>query len=174
MQTTFATITLTFYNLEDYEDWLRSQARTLGVSITAAPQLVEDALAAEAAEAEVEVAETAPASAPERAAKKPRKPRKPRAPKKVAAVATTVIPAKPAATDEVLPAAPPATEAAPAEGEKVYTLSDSRDVLTAYLAKAGNGAETLIKELSVHGAKRINEVPQEHIHGFLKRMVEAS
>ena len=168
-------ITLTFDNPLAYENWLRSQAGMLEGKIErAAPQPEAEAAPDMVGGAtETEAAPDAPSQAQREAtsAKPPRKPRKPRKPRAPKAEAT----AAPAATTEpeVLPAAP-VTEAAPTEGERVYTLADSREVLTGYLTKAGNGAESLLKELKVHGAKRINEVPQEHIHGFLKRMVEAS
>ncbi len=169
-------ITLKFDTTRGYEEWLAIQAYALRLQMRGgalAPEENPRGTAPDAWEAVPDMPGGATQTEPPEKEKKPRKPRKPRAKKEAAPVRTTIIPAKPAATDEVLPAAP-ATEAAPADGEKVYTLADSREVLTAYLNKAGNGADTLIKELSVHGAKRINQVPSEHIHGFLKRMVEAS
>ncbi len=175
-------ITLTFNNVLDYEEWLRSQASTVLPLRSAtihtlpgeasapeeSPRYGGTALDAEEAVPDMPGGVAQTEAAPAKPPKKPRKPRKPRAKKETPAQ----TPAK-TTEQEVLPVAP-VTEAAPADGEKAYTLADSREVLTAYLVKPGNGAESLLKELKVHGAKRINEVPQEHIHGFLKRMVEAS
>ena len=162
-------ITLTFDSMSAYQNWLNSQISNAAVAYDR-PRLaaketlgedlgtpLEDAVPDTLAEPAQREAHTPPP--------KKRRGRKPRAKTETAPASTT--------PDEVLPAAP-ATEVAPTEGERVYTLADSREVLTAYLAKAGNGAESLLKELKVHKAKRINEVPQEHIHGFLKRMVEES
>ena len=144
--------------------WLQGQILEGVIAERSAPQLVEEAReTSEDAAPPVTLEEQA--TAEQAKPPKKRRGRKPRAKTETAPASTT--------PDEVLPAAP-ATEAEPTEGERVYTLADSREVLTAYLAKTGNGAESLLKELKVHKAKRINEVPQEHIHGFLKRMVEAS
>jgi len=188
-------ITLTFDNPVEYEEWLRGQARaaflnnsdnvpTAEMATTMAPIKAKPMLGNEATNLagagsgdegdlkpeHIEEAVAAITAAAKEPVKKSRG-RKARAAKKEAApVKPTIIPKK----EEGRPTAPPATEAAPAEGEKTYTLADSREVLTAYLAKPGNGAESLLKELKVHDAKRINEVPSQHIHGFLKRMVEAS
>ena len=170
-------ITLTFDNPVEYKNWLRDQTQSAlqPAPVTAEMAAVELAMPEEARatseDASSPITPEERTAAAEKIAPKKRRGRKARtAEKEAAPVKTTIIPKK----EEVLPTAPPATEAAPAEGEKTYTLADSREVLTAYLAKPGNGAESLLKELKKHDAKRINEVPSQHIHGFLKRMVEAS
>ncbi len=173
-------ITLTFENTRAYEDWLVMQAGTLQMrkGVVAPPLTL--GVATQTEETQNAVKDTGRAEAVA-----PKKQRKPRTSKKASAkkeggkgspgapTAGAQVGEVTTGPEEVLPAAP-TTEAPAIEGEQVYTLADSREVLTAYLNKAGNGADTLIKELSVHGAKRINQVPREHIHGFLKRMVEAS